>query len=51
MPAPFDYFVFGSRSPGVFNLGGDLGSDNERVFHALGISAEDMAALKKENII
>jgi len=24
VPAPFDYFVFGSRSPGVFNLGGDL---------------------------
>jgi DSF synthase len=23
-PAPFDYFVLGSRSPGVFNLGGDL---------------------------
>jgi DSF synthase len=23
-PAPFDYVVLGSRSPGVFNLGGDL---------------------------
>jgi DSF synthase len=23
-PAPFDYFVLGSRSQGVFNLGGDL---------------------------
>lgn len=23
-PAPFDYFVLGSRSDGVFNLGGDL---------------------------
>lgn len=22
--APFDYFILGSRSPGVFNLGGDL---------------------------
>jgi DSF synthase len=23
-PAPFDYFILGSHSPGVFNLGGDL---------------------------
>lgn len=41
-----------SRTPGaVENLGGELGSDNELVFNALGISSEDMAELKKENII
>ena len=24
-PTPFDYFVFGSKTPGIYNLGGDLG--------------------------
>ena len=41
-----------SRTPGsVENLGGELGSDNERIFGALGLGAEDMAELKKDNII
>jgi DSF synthase len=38
---PFDYFVFGSRNPGIFNLGGDLGLFAEK------IRARDRAALTR----
>lgn len=39
-PTPFDYFVFGSRLPGVYNLGGDLSLFAER------IRAQDEAAMR-----
>jgi DSF synthase len=37
---PFDYFVFGSNAPGVFNLGGDLLLFRQK------IEAQDAAALR-----
>ncbi len=40
-PRPFDYFVFGSAVPGIYNLGGDL-----RLFEQL-IRAGDLAALRR----
>jgi DSF synthase len=30
-PAPFDYFILGSRWPGVFNMGGDLNLFAEKI--------------------
>lgn len=30
-PAPFNYFICGSRTPGIYNLGGDLGHFVERI--------------------
>lgn len=40
-PAPFDYFVSGSRTPGIYNLGGDLGYFIER------IRAGDIEAMRR----
>ena len=39
--APFDYFVVGSRTPGIFNLGGDLPMFAEK------IRSGDRAALRR----
>ena len=38
---PFDYFVFASRYPGIYNLGGDLGHFAQK------IRARDLAALRQ----
>jgi DSF synthase len=40
-PAPYRWYVFGSRMPGIFNLGGDL------AFFAECIRARDLTALRE----